>query len=384
MPKVAPLSLVSVPQITKKGESIMSEHAQNIPEKKRPKRKKRILRRMLAMLLVLVVIAGAGYYAYSSLKQEYTVSYTGYTASIGSISNALSFSGSLNLIDSQTYSAEKAGTVRTIYVQPGDDVAEGDKLMRLDNGETIKAEFNGRVNSIKVAEGDEVTAGTSLIQVADFTHMKVSIRVDEYDIADVSVGQTCTVTATATEKTFESSIDAIDYISASAGNVAYYTATAYVDVDEGVYPGMQVTVTIPQEEAENVVVLKMDALSFDESNSAYVYMYNDSGVLEEVPVEVGVSNGNYVEIKSGLQSGDEVYVETEVETASSGLGSLMSGLFGGQQMTPPTGAGGMGNMPGGAGGSGMGNMPGGGMPGSNDRNAPSGGGMPGGNGGGMP
>lgn len=360
----------------------MSEHAQNIPEKKRPKRKKRILRRILAMILVLVVIAGAGYYAYSSLKQEYTVSYTGYTASIGSISNALSFSGSLNLIDSQTYAAEKAGSVRTIYVQPGDDVAEGDKLMRLDNGDTIKAEFDGRVNAVRVAEGDEVTAGTSLVQVADFTHMKVSIRVDEYDIADVSVGQNCTVTATATEKTFESSIATIDYISASAGNVAYYTATAYVDVDEGVYPGMQVTVTIPQEEAENVVVLKMDALSFDESNSAYVYMYNDSGVLEQVPVEVGVSNGNYVEIKSGLQSGDEVYVEVEVETTSSGLGGLMSGLFGGQQMTPPTGAGGgMGDMPGGAGGSGM---PGGNAGGNDGGSRNNGGGMPGGNGGGMP
>ena len=192
----------------------------------------------------------------------------------------------------------------------------------------------------------------------------------EYDIADVSVGQRCTVTATATEQTFESEIASINYISASGGSVAYYSAVAYVTVGEGIYPGMQATVTIPQEEAENVVILKMDALSFDEANSAYVYMYNAEGVLEKVPVEVGVSNGNYVEIKSGLKDGDEVYVETEIETASGGLGGLMSGLFGTQQMTPPAGMGGgfgemdfssfdPGNMPSMPGG-GSGGMPGGG------------------------
>ncbi len=351
----------------------MSENTQTLPQRKRPKRKRHLLRKLLVYVLALAVIAGAGYYAWSSLKSEYTVSYTGYTASIGSISNALSFSGSLNLIDSQTFSADSAAKVRAVYVSAGDDVKEGDKLMRLSNGDTITAEFDGRVNTISVEEGDEVSSGTSLVQVADFSHMKVNIRVDEYDISSVYVGQNCTVTATATEQEFESTIAAIDYISASAGSVAYYTATAYVDVSAGIYPGMQATVTIPQEEAENVVILKMDALSFDAANSAYVYMYNDEGVLEEVPVEVGVSNGNYVEIKSGLKDGDEVYVETEIETASGGLGGLMSGLFGTQQMTPPTGMGGgfgdmdfsnfdsgnMPSMPGGGGGS----MPGGGMPG---------------------
>ena len=64
--------------------------------------------------------------------------------------------------------------------------------------------------------------------------------------------------------------------------------------------------------------------------------------VEEVPVEVGVSNGNYVEIKSGLSEGDEVYVEAKVEAAASGLSGLLSGLFGGQQMNAPQAGGNMG------------------------------------------
>ena len=341
----------------------MAEIPMKSPAK--PRRKKRhILRKLLIGLLILALLAGGALYAYTSLKQEYTVTYTPYTASTGSISNALSFSGSLQLIDSATYAAGSDTTVRAVYVAAGDEVKEGDRLLRLASGETVKAEFDGRVNTLSVKEGDSVAAGESLIQVADFEHMKVNIRVDEYDIASVSVGQACRVTATATEKRFDSRIETIDYISASSGNVAYYTATAYVDVDEGVYPGMQVTVTVPQDEAENVVVLSMNALSFDERNSAYVYMADEEGAMTQVPVEVGVSNGSYVEIRSGLNSGDTVYAETKIEAAATGLQGIMQSMFGGQRIMP--GAGGFnrqnrtnnnnnwnnGNMPGGFGGGG--------------------------------
>lgn len=306
------------------------------------RRRRRIVRKIVTLIVVLAILAGVGWYGYGMLKQEYSVTYDGYTASIGSISNSLSFSGSLQLIDSASYTSGASTTVRKVYVEAGQDVSEGDNLVRLSNGDSFKAEFDGRVNSLSVNEGDEVTGGDALVQVADFTHMKVSFRVDEYDIADVAVGQACSVTVTATEQKFESEIASIDYISTAGGSVAYYTAVAYVDVDEGVYPGMQTTVTIPQEEAENVVILKMDALSFDETNSAYVYMYNDAGELEEVPVEVGVSNGNYVEIVSGVNEGDEVYVEAKAEAAASGLSGLLSGLFGSQQMNAPQPSGNMG------------------------------------------
>ena len=309
----------------------------------KPRKKKRV-RRVLLFLLILLLLAAVGWFAYNSLKAEYTVTYDTYTATTGSISNSLSFSGNLSLMDSATYSASSSGTVKTVYVAAGDAVDEDDKLVRLNNGETITADFAGRVNKINVAEGDEVSVGEELAQIADFKHMKVSFRVDEYDIGDVKVGQACTVTATATEKQFETAIESIDYISSSSGNVAYYTATANVEVeDASVLPGMQVTVSITQEEAQDVVILKVDAISFDATNQAYVWMKNEAGELEQKYITTGVSNGNYIEITEGLSDGDEVYVESKVEeTASSGL---LGGLFGGQQFNQPQGGPGGGNMP---------------------------------------
>ena len=340
-------------------------------EKKKTGRKKHILRKIIILLIVLLVLAAAGYYAWSSLKNQYTVTYDEYTTSRGTISNSLSFSGSLQLVDSMEYTAENSGaTVRNVYVNPGDKVAKGDKLLRLNNGKTYTADFDGTVNTVNVTTGDEVASGASLLQIADFSHMYVSFRIDEYDILKVKPGDRCTVTATATEQTFESSIDKINYISASTGNVAYYTATAYVDVNGNVYPGMQVTVTVPQEEARDVVVLKMDAISFDPRNQAFVYIRGEDGAMEHRTIEVGVSNGNYTEIRDGLEEGETVYAVSTETSSGNGLNSLLSGLFGGQRINNGNRRNNNGNGWNGGNFSNTGTMPGGG---NGQSNRPSGG-----------
>ena len=342
------------------------------------RRKRRWVRWVVRLLVLALVGCGVWFIALPMLRQSVTVTYDTYTATIGSISNDLSFSGSFALKNSETLTASGSATVRGIYVAEGDRVKSGARLMRLSNGETVKAGIDGTVNTLDVETGDEVTGGQQLCQVADFSTLSVSIRVDEYDIGEVSVGQECTVTATSQERSFDAKIASIDYVSQSTGNVAYYTATANVEVSEGIYPGMQATITIPKESAENVVILKMDALSFDRTNQAFVYMKDESGELIQVPVEVGLDNESYVEIKSGLKEGDTVYVEAKAEEQATGLQALFGQR---QQFNPQQGGNNRGNWNssnnrnGNNGGNGSGSRTGG-----NTGGAP-GGGAPGGPGG---
>ena len=313
------------------------EGEKSLTQRKKRSKPKRIIRKIVLWLLFLALLAGAGVFGWSALRQQYTVTYDAYAATIGSISNALNFSGNLNLIDSAVYTAPSASTVRTVYVSAGDEVKKGDRLVRLANGASVEADFDGNVNTVSVKAGDEVRGGDALVQIADFKHMKVSMRVDEYDIGDISVGQKCVVTVTSNERRYESEIGSIDRISASGGSVAYYTAVAYVDVtDDETLPGMQVTVSVPQEEATDAVILKADALSFDEKNAAYVWMMDETGALTRTYVKTGVSNGNYVEITEGLSDGDEVFVEAKAETAST-VSGLLSGLFGSQRFSGGSG-----------------------------------------------
>lgn len=290
------------------------------------KRKKRWIRRVVWLAILALLGCGVYFIGLPMLQSSVTTTYDTYTATTGSISNDLSFSGSFALKNAETLTASSPATVRSVYVAAGDRVSAGDRIARLSDGETVKASIDGTVNTLDVAAGDEVTAGQQIAQIADFSTLSVSIRVDEYDIGEVSVGQPCTVTATAQDQSFEAEIASINYVSQSSGNVAYYTATADVAVSAGIYPGMQATITIPRDSVENVVILKMDALSFDRTNQAYVWMKGEDDAMEQVNVEVGMDNGSYVEIVSGLSDGDTVYVEAKEEETTGGILSLFGGM----------------------------------------------------------
>ena len=313
----------------------------NTPETgvlKAKKKRRRRIRRILWIFVILVVLSAAGYVGYSKLKSDYTIVYEPYTATRGSISNSLSFSGTMQLIDSKTYTAASDGKIREVYVRVGDHVEKGDRLYRLSSKGIVEAEFAGTVNAVNIAQGDEVLSGESLLSIADFDRMRVTIRVGESDIASVYTGQPCRITVASAEASYDSVIQTIDYISYTGNNVAYYTTTVEVDTSgtQNIYPGMQATVTVPLEEAADVIILKMEALSTARDNTAFVYKETAEGEMTEVPVTVGVSNGNYVEIRSGLSEGETIYRVAEKEETASGLASLFSGLFTNRQVNRQT------------------------------------------------
>ena len=112
------------------------------PEKKKKKgRKRRIIKRIIWLIVILAILGGIGYVVYTKLRADYKVTYDSYTATTGSISNSLSFTGSMQLIDSATYTAPAETKVREINVSVGDKVKDGAKLMRLSTGDTIEAEL---------------------------------------------------------------------------------------------------------------------------------------------------------------------------------------------------------------------------------------------------
>lgn len=291
------------------------------------KRKKGRGRRIVLLILLLLILAAVIWFVVlPKFNQAVTDTYDTYTTRIGSISNSLSFSGSMSVKNSETLTADKAGTVRKIYVSEAESVKKDQRLIRLSTGEIIKASFDGQVNEISVEEEDDVSANENLIQIVDFSQMTVALRVDEYSITKIELGQPCVITLTALGISFPSTISHINRISTTSGNTTYYTVSCDVEVTEQVLPGMQVTVTIPLEEATDAVILNKNALSFAGDNSAYVLKQNANGEMERVAVTVGVDNDNYVEIREGLGEGETVYKQTTAKQNTN------TGLFSGFQM----------------------------------------------------
>lgn len=258
------------------------------------------------VVLAVVVLAIAGWlWAASKTSQE--VAYTQVPVTTGSITTYYNFDGLVRAGRVQTVNAGAAGTVRAVYVSENQQVKKGDRLYRMEDGTTVQAEIAGEVTSLPIAAGDVVTAGQKTCEIIDMSRLKVELSVDEYDVGAVTPGTSVQVNVLAREMSFEGVVVALDKNGTASGDLSYYTATVELSDAEGVYPGMQVSAKVLRGQAENVPVLKMDAISFDEYNKPYVLRRTAEGQEpENVPVTVGVSDGLYAEIVSGLSAGDVV------------------------------------------------------------------------------
>lgn len=294
------------------------------------RKKKRLLRRLCALAVTAAILYGAYVWLQPYLQSEQTIHYDSYTVSRGDVATTRSFSATLSVADSEThYNTTGAESVKKLYVSGGQEVSEGDVLMELSDGTAITAGMDGVVNEIRYAEGDWLRNGVQLAEVCDLTHLKVSLQVDEYDVEKVAVGEVCTVTVVPLDLSFDTVLTHVSRLSSASGRVAYYNATASLTVPEQVLPGMTVSVSIPAESVEDVLILPMAALSFEADGTAYVLSRGD-GHGEHIPVTTGLSDGMQVEILSGVAEGDVVWVEagTEEVEPSISLTAIYKAIFG--------------------------------------------------------
>ena len=202
---------------------------------------------------------------------------------------------------------------------------------------------------------------TAAFSIASDEKATVSINVDELDITSVKEGQTAKITLDAIDgEEFEGTITSVSSEASSGSSSAKYPVEITFDKTDDMRIGMTASASISIDEAEDAVLIPVDALQ-EKGNKTFVYTEKDSdgNLSGEVEVETGLSNGNKVEITSGLKSGDTVYY---LKTTSSGSSDSQ------QNMQD------MGGGPGGNGEAPSGDMGGnGGGPGGNGGEAPSGG-----------
>lgn len=211
------------------------------------------------------------------------------------------------------------------------------ELLTIQRSGGITAPISGSVYSVSKVGTEDLT---EVATISPDVSMSVTITVDESDILSLAVGQKADLTVSSvSEDTLSGIVTEIDKSGASGS----YTAVIILDKITGMLPGMTASVDVRIEGVDDAVIIPVDALH-QTSNGAYVYTSYNEETQEyggRVDVVTGLSNNNYVEIKTGLNVGDTVYY-TEEQT--------FGNMFGNR--------GGMGNMPGGDGNFGGGNMPG--------------------------
>ena len=205
---------------------------------------------------------------------------------------------------------------------------------------------------------------TAAFSIASDEKATVSVNVDELDITSVKEGQTAKITLDAIDgEEFEGTITSVSSEASSGSSSAKYPVEITFDKTDDMRIGMTASASISIDEAEDAVLIPVDALQ-EKGNKTFVYTEKDSdgNLSGEVEVETGLSNGNKVEITSGLKSGDTVYY---LKTTSSGSSDSqqnmqdMGGGPGGNGEAPSGDMGGNGGGPGGNGGEALSGGPGG-------------------------
>lgn len=291
-------------------------------------------KRWIARIVTLAALAAAGLIAWSylapTLTSQSVTRYTPYTVEDRDIASNMSFGGTVSILHTQSVTPSESTTVREVYVQAAQSVSEGDKLIQLETGEVLTASIDGVVNQIRARAGGYAIEGMTLVQICDLVNMQISMSVDEYDISKLYIGQPCTVYILSLDMTFETQIAHLNRVSMSSSGVASYTASIELTVPEEVLPGMQASVTIPWESVQGAPALPVEAISYDENDQPYVYLAGQEGEYVKTPIAVGLSDGMYAQVLSGLNAGEVAYLCQTVEEAQEGfsLATIYKRLFG--------------------------------------------------------
>lgn len=245
----------------------------------------------------------------------------------------------------RTLTAQAAGTVTSINVQEGSDVAKDDIILGLSgddltesiqsaseslrsaeismqnlqdamNNYTITAPISGTIIEKDAKAGDAVKAGDTLCIVYDLSYLEMNINVDELQISSISVGQKVQITADAVpDKTYVGTVTRVSMKGASNGGTTTYPVSIRIDDTDGLRPGMNANAEIVVAKADNALVVPNAAVV----RGSYVLVTKDSPSAANadtameapegfvyVPVKTGVSGDDYTQIVSGIQEGDTI------------------------------------------------------------------------------
>ena len=152
--------------------------------------------------------------------------------------------------------------------------------------------------------------GDVLLTVTPLDTMTVTIAVDEKDIASVKTGMTAQLTMNALpDETFEGQVTRVAQTGSGSGGSSKFDVEITLSRESDMLPGMSTTAQLTLYEKMNVLTLPVAALR-DEGGKTLVYTGKDKKTGEPAnPVEVttGLSDGENVEILSGIDSGTTVY-----------------------------------------------------------------------------
>ncbi|MEH6537154.1 MAG: HlyD family efflux transporter periplasmic adaptor subunit [Psychroserpens sp.] len=188
----------------------------------------------------------------------------------------------------------------------------------------VRATVSGMVLDIPVKAGNQVieannfNEGTSIASLADVKQMIFEGKVDESEVGKIKEGLPLEITVGAIE---DQKFDAIlDYIApkgvAENGAIQFEIKGSLKSVDSTfIRAGLSANASIILDKAENVLAIKEALVQYDdETKKPFVEIEVGDQQFERRDLELGISDGIFVEVKNGITKDTKIKVWNQLQS----------------------------------------------------------------------
>lgn len=192
----------------------------------------------------------------------------------------------------------------------------------------IRATVSGMVLEVPVEVGNQViesnnfNEGTTIAAIADVDKMIFEGKVDESEVGKIKEDLPLEITVGALEgKTFDAVLDYIAPKGNEENGAIQFEIKGTMKKQDSIFirAGLSANASVILGRADSVLAIKEALVQFDDkTKKPYVEIENGGQKFERKDIELGISDGIFVEVKSGISDQDKIKVWNAIEKEEGG------------------------------------------------------------------
>jgi multidrug efflux pump subunit AcrA (membrane-fusion protein) len=216
------------------------------------------------------------------------------------------------------YSTLVGGTLTSLTIEEGDEVAAGDVIGTVDPSTpgkeyketSITSTASGIVYSLDAYVGEQITTSTAIATLVKAGDLQISAELPERLLSKVQVGSKATFsTAAWPEETASATVSRIG-AKVDTDTRTFETTLSLDEQDPRLKEGMYVTLDLVTEQIDDCVAIPVDAIS-SYLGDPVVFVVED-GVARRVAITTSSSDNTATVVTSGLEGGEQLIVAGSV------------------------------------------------------------------------
>lgn len=192
----------------------------------------------------------------------------------------------------------------------------------------IKARISGMILDVPIEIGNQVieannfNEGTTIATIAKTDDMIFKGKVDESEVGKIKEGLPLEITVGAIEdKTFNATLDYISPKGTEENGAVQFDIEGSLKLNDSIFirAGLSANASIILERADDVLAISESLVQFEkDTQKPFVEVEIGEQKFEKRMVELGLSDGINVEVKSGVSEGDKIKIWNRVEEPVAG------------------------------------------------------------------